>query len=218
MIFDIFRTSKYGDNDKIPRHKYGIYSKLWPREREKIINEARKKIQKTFTKSQLEQLSKQKRLLTNPDIDPSKQKKLLKMYDNDMNSHRTVSKLLSSIHGLNDTSTPENTRVLSVNPVGRNPFYSTSLVSNKSKGLYGNSLKSGSCKTDSAECIKNKYSSGLPNWKNIADYAKLRHVKENMAKSLLTQGDKLNKIKSIRYNNEIINKDSASKSKHSQKI
>lgn len=190
---------------------------MWPRDREKIINETRKKIQKTFTKSQLEKLSKQKRFVTSPDLVTSKHEKLFNIFGNEINSHSSVSKLLSSIHGVDDTITPENVRVLSVDPIGRNHLYSTSLVSNKSKDLNNNLLKSRPGKADSVDGVKNKYSSGLPNWKNIAEYAKLRHAKKNMANCLLTQGDKLNEIKSIRYNNSILSKDSASNSKQSQK-
>lgn len=32
-----YRTEHFGGGDKIPRHKYGIYSKLWPLHRKKIL-------------------------------------------------------------------------------------------------------------------------------------------------------------------------------------
>lgn len=47
------RLQHYGEGDKIPRHRYGIYSKQWPMEREKAIRDARQGIQTTFTRSQI---------------------------------------------------------------------------------------------------------------------------------------------------------------------
>ncbi|KAK4885945.1 hypothetical protein RN001_002216 [Aquatica leii] len=38
-----FRLQHFGDGDKIPHHKYGIYSKVWPIEREKLIRHVQKR-------------------------------------------------------------------------------------------------------------------------------------------------------------------------------
>lgn len=32
-----YRTEHFGGGDKIPKHKYGVYSKLWPLHRKKIL-------------------------------------------------------------------------------------------------------------------------------------------------------------------------------------
>lgn len=39
----IFRVRHYGEGDKVPRHKYGIYSIEWPKEKERLIEAARKR-------------------------------------------------------------------------------------------------------------------------------------------------------------------------------
>lgn len=38
-----FRVQHYGEGDKIPQHRYGIYSIEWPKERERLINEMQTK-------------------------------------------------------------------------------------------------------------------------------------------------------------------------------
>lgn len=38
-----FRVQHYGEGDKIPQHKYGIYSIEWPKERDRLINQAKAK-------------------------------------------------------------------------------------------------------------------------------------------------------------------------------
>ncbi|KAJ8925290.1 hypothetical protein NQ315_009119, partial [Exocentrus adspersus] len=158
-----FRALKYGDGDKIPKHKYGIYSKIWPKEREKLINGARKKIQKSFTKVQLEKLSKQKRL-----------------------SMSLESVVRKGVDGVG----PESMSVFSVD--ARNPFYSTSSVSSPSKYLHRNN------KTYPDDVTQNS-SYGLPNWKNTAEYSKLHHPQPTLVKFPVTQGDKLNEIKTSRF-------------------
>ncbi|XP_060536773.1 dual specificity protein phosphatase CDC14C-like [Cylas formicarius] len=40
-----YRLQRYGEGDKIPKHRFGIYSKKWPIERETIIRETRRKFQ-----------------------------------------------------------------------------------------------------------------------------------------------------------------------------
>ncbi|CAG9764811.1 unnamed protein product [Ceutorhynchus assimilis] len=94
-----YRLEKYGESNRIPRHKYGIYSKVWPTEREKLLRETRKKLQSSFTKSQLEALTQAqntRKLIT-----------VEKMSDNDSkifpttgDSFKNISKLLSSVHGM----------------------------------------------------------------------------------------------------------------------
>ncbi|XP_044264407.1 dual specificity protein phosphatase CDC14B-like isoform X2 [Tribolium madens] len=39
-----YRIRHYGDETRMPQHKYGIYSKQWPVDRSRIINEARRKL------------------------------------------------------------------------------------------------------------------------------------------------------------------------------
>lgn len=39
-----YRMRHYGDETRMPQHKYGIYSKQWPIDRSRIINDARKKL------------------------------------------------------------------------------------------------------------------------------------------------------------------------------
>lgn len=104
---NIYRVRKYGAGDKIPRHKYGVYSKEWPLEREKIIAEAKNKMQKTFTKPQLEQMPKKQIILTDRDSCPSntmQQKMFKKLLPYENTSFKSVTKLLSSVRGIDKNS------------------------------------------------------------------------------------------------------------------
>nr|XP_023012477.1 dual specificity protein phosphatase CDC14B-like [Leptinotarsa decemlineata] len=106
-----YRIKKYGSDDKIPRHKYGIYSREWPLERERIIVEARRKIQKSFTKSQLEKISKQKRYSASMDSfskNSKQQKAVKKLGPNEIIPYKSVSKFISSFHGPNRDPAPSN--------------------------------------------------------------------------------------------------------------
>ncbi|CAG9863305.1 unnamed protein product [Phyllotreta striolata] len=61
-----YRIRQYGA-DKIPKHKYGIYSKEWPMERERIITDAKRKIQDSFTSAQMERTLYRKRISSSTD-------------------------------------------------------------------------------------------------------------------------------------------------------
>ncbi|KAG5879920.1 hypothetical protein JTB14_014393 [Gonioctena quinquepunctata] len=103
-----YRMKKYGSGDKIPRHKYGIYSKVWPIQREKIIAESRKKIQRSFTKSQMEKISKQKKYSASMDSFSGKRKQekvIKKLGLNEFTPYKSVSKLISSLHGVSKNIT-----------------------------------------------------------------------------------------------------------------
>ncbi|CAH1991276.1 unnamed protein product [Acanthoscelides obtectus] len=54
-----YRMRKFGASDKLPRHRYGIYSKQWPLDRERILVEARKKIQINLPRSDNDKASSQ---------------------------------------------------------------------------------------------------------------------------------------------------------------
>ncbi|KAK9884003.1 hypothetical protein WA026_004938 [Henosepilachna vigintioctopunctata] len=59
-----YRSKNYGDGDKIPRHKYGVYSKMWPVERAKILREVRRKYTAQYSVSDPEQISQSNRKLS----------------------------------------------------------------------------------------------------------------------------------------------------------
>lgn len=98
-----FRLHKYGTADKIPRHKYGIYSKQWPLEREKIISETRKKFQLNFMKSQVERISQQKKISASVDsMAKAKQARSIgRATPTEPNFYKSISRLLSSVQGTN---------------------------------------------------------------------------------------------------------------------
>lgn len=124
----IFRVKKYGAGDRIPRHRYGIYSKEWPIEREKIINETRTKLQTAFTKSQWEKALKIRKHSVSMDsiTRPIKQyKSNKKILQNENVCYKDVSKMLLNIHS-GDRCEKQNSKVKSgilVQPLLKNEAY-----------------------------------------------------------------------------------------------
>lgn len=93
------RVKKYGAGDKIPKHRYGVYSKEWPLEREKIISETRTKLQTAFTKSQWEMMRNRRHCGSMDSLlKPVKEKSDKGLLANE-NSYKSVSKMLLNIHG-----------------------------------------------------------------------------------------------------------------------
>lgn len=63
-INSLFRVQHYGEGDKIPRHKYGIYSLQWPRERSRAIQASKEKREQS-AKNEQEKKKKQTTAQTN---------------------------------------------------------------------------------------------------------------------------------------------------------
>ncbi|KAF7277897.1 hypothetical protein GWI33_009150 [Rhynchophorus ferrugineus] len=91
-----YRLQHYGEGDKIPRHKYGIYSNIWPAEREKLIKESRRNIQQQLSKMQSDNIvqMKQKSKAFSVDKLINDAKNLKSSGDN----FKSVCKLLSPVH------------------------------------------------------------------------------------------------------------------------
>ncbi|XP_019769764.1 dual specificity protein phosphatase CDC14C isoform X2 [Dendroctonus ponderosae] len=83
-----YRLQHYGEGDKIPRHRYGIYSKQWPVEREKAIRDARQSIQTTFTRSQIGTFVQ--------GVDS-------RIFPSSGDNFKHIAKLLNSVHGFCQT-------------------------------------------------------------------------------------------------------------------
>uniref|UniRef100_A0A6P7H6H0 Tyrosine-protein phosphatase cdc-14-like n=1 Tax=Diabrotica virgifera virgifera TaxID=50390 RepID=A0A6P7H6H0_DIAVI len=52
-----YRLRLFGAMDAIPKHAYGIYSKQWLRDREKIITETRRKLRPTLARTKISKVS-----------------------------------------------------------------------------------------------------------------------------------------------------------------
>lgn len=91
---------KYGAGDKIPKHRYGIYSKEWPKEREKLVNETKAKLQRAFTKSQWEVMNT-RRNSTSIDslLKPNTRKSVKSLLPSEPVGYKKVTKMILSIHG-----------------------------------------------------------------------------------------------------------------------
>ncbi|XP_050293486.1 dual specificity protein phosphatase CDC14C-like isoform X2 [Anthonomus grandis grandis] len=166
-----YRLQNYGEGDKIPRHKYGIYSKTWPMEREKAIRENRQKIQTKFTSVQLENCMQAQKKLKISSIE-----RLLgteaKLYPSSGDSFKNISKLLCSMHGLSRTQDPTHSHT-KVRPQSR----------------------SEKC----INCVNVELSPRRVVKKSSKEEQVKKPVKTAAVK-LPSQGDKLNQIKAMRFN------------------
>ncbi|XP_030762540.1 dual specificity protein phosphatase CDC14B-like [Sitophilus oryzae] len=89
-----YRIEHFGEGDKIPRHKYGIYSKIWPTEREKMIKESRRTF-RTCSRTEPENLLQMQKKSKALSVDKlHTDSKILPSGD----SFKNISKLLSSVH------------------------------------------------------------------------------------------------------------------------
>ncbi|CAH1163818.1 unnamed protein product [Phaedon cochleariae] len=188
-----YRVRKYGAGDKIPKHKYGIYSKQWPIEREKIILEARKRIQSTFTKSQLDKLARQKKISASVDaISRDIKQQRISKNPSAAISYKSVSKLINSAHGSVKSQAPINMSTILPPPMRMN--LESQLMSSKPEFV-------------THEAVKSLDSTGSPHSNIKASSNKIlrKFTPEKRNKNLTTQGDKLNEIKASWRHNKVLN-------------
>ncbi|KAL1501126.1 hypothetical protein ABEB36_006511 [Hypothenemus hampei] len=170
-----YRLQHYGDIDKIPRHKYGIYSKLWSIERGKLIRETNKINQTSFGKWQMNnfmQTQNKRGINLNSE-------KLLKMntklIPGGSSSFKNISKLLTSVHGIQPSA--------SISRNLKDCQMTSHIVSRSEKSIHCN-----------LEVLPKKIV-----------YKKPRKTVEkennNQKQQIFSQGDKLNEIKLLRHQN-----------------
>ncbi|CAH0550398.1 unnamed protein product [Brassicogethes aeneus] len=89
---------KLGEPDKIPFHKYGIYSRKWPLDREKMIRAARKKIKSKLSHTRSESVSRasittsKSTSISEKKTDKSPLKQIMKVIEQHKNTNSESSK------------------------------------------------------------------------------------------------------------------------------
>ncbi|KAL3287910.1 hypothetical protein HHI36_002367 [Cryptolaemus montrouzieri] len=106
-----YRCKHYGDGDKIPRHKFGIYSKIWPVERGKILREARRRYANQYSASDPEHLAQSnKKFGSTRNKPPYHRFKTKNIKEN--SCFDDISDFLTSVYGLEKEKNKEHNRTM----------------------------------------------------------------------------------------------------------
>ncbi|XP_044745852.1 uncharacterized protein LOC123307553 isoform X2 [Coccinella septempunctata] len=109
----IYRNKHYGEGEKIPRHKFGIYSKIWPVERNRILREARRKYSSQYSVSDPEHLAQTNKKLSTaimrskPPYFRSRMKNI-----KEGNCFEDISELLRTVYGLEKNKSRQHNRTM----------------------------------------------------------------------------------------------------------
>ncbi|XP_072387292.1 dual specificity protein phosphatase CDC14C-like isoform X1 [Diabrotica undecimpunctata] len=174
-----YRLKQFGAVDAIPKHVYGIYSKEWLKDREKVIAETRRKLRPTLARTQLSKVSEKKISLSVDSfakIPRTQKQSRRKMTEDNAHSLKNFTKLLGDVR-----------------------------VPNKRPSTLGNSLirKTGYNSPNYNLAPSFGKSSFTSRNERVRFEQLFTPVPDKRKTQKITQGDRLNKIKASWYSNRM---------------
>lgn len=109
-----YRSKHYGEGEKIPRHKFGIYSKIWPVERNRILREARRKYSnQQYSVSDPEHLAQTNKKFSSSTMRTKPPYFRFKMKNvKESNCFEDISDMLTTVYGLDKSKSRQQNRTM----------------------------------------------------------------------------------------------------------